>query len=325
MEIGKLTKEEMEHLEKLAAQGLAEAGILDEQLPDFVAVRTRSDVRHLKRRIWVSVSVLVALWFGWFLMRSDTPVKAKVALSQERAVWNNQVRAQKPIAVSSAPRERLAWSLSMEEKKREVNPPYEEVLPIEVRSAFVWPEAEAPQLHLGTNSLRHFEIRWIEHCKVYVFETQFANQFLPEHTGVWKENATDRDSTLLSKTNVDYNYWMMHAALSSFSAGQYEDAKTKLNELHTHFKNDVNVLFYLAMCEYYIENWAEASVHFRALRALDVCAFGEEAIFYQAMSLLLTKRDEEARLLLKMLVQSESSYAKQSACILEQGLGPCLK
>jgi hypothetical protein len=325
MEIGELTKDEMAHWEKLAAQGLAESGTLDAQLPDFAAVRTRSDVRLLKRRIWFSVSVLLVLGFGWFLMRTKIQVAAKAAPGQERAVMSYQVRAQEPIAVSSASTERVACSPSIEERKQEVNQPYEEVSPIKVRSAFYWPEAEAPQLNLNTNSFRHFEIRWIEHCKVYVYETQVTNQFLPEHTGVWKENAMDEDSTLLSKPNADHNYWMMRAALRSFISSQYEDARSKLNELHAYFKNDVNVLFYLAMCEYYLENWEEASAHFKALRTMDVCAFGEEAVFYQAICLMRTNQDEEARLLLSMLARSESSYAKQSECILDKGLGPCLK
>jgi hypothetical protein len=323
MAIRELTNAELQHWEQLAAEGLEAAGSEADHLPGFDVVFSRNRSRTWKRIGFGVLAMVLSMLLTWFGFHSTKGVEAKAAVRKERSSFALISRAQEFIPKRSLD---SAKKLVAEKSEHEVEPTERNLLEMfpamEYRGLPKFTNQEPP-LRLRNSAVAHHEIRWIEHCKVYVYEVQNIDGFLPEHIGVWRENDLDADSMMHAATKFDDGFVAMSKALKCVYAGDFMSAKEILEPLHQQYKSDVNVLFYLAFSEYKLHEKTQAAEHFQAVRKLDLSAFQEEGMFYHALCLYDGVQHADAVLLLNMLVQNDGAYAKRAACILDFGFLRC--
>lgn len=125
------------------------------------------------------------------------------------------------------------------------------------------------------------------------------------------------DKTILAEKNY-YAHEMLRDALVFFNHKDYASAAESLQELYRFNKKDVNAVFYLGMCFYYLHQSQKAAGLLSEVQDNTVNVFRQEAEFYRALSLTEAGHTEEGRAVLKAIVSKHSFYSERAAELLQK-------
>jgi TolA-binding protein len=116
---------------------------------------------------------------------------------------------------------------------------------------------------------------------------------------------------------VNYvNY--LEQSISLFSQGDYSLALQYFEQIIKTYPDDLNALFYGALCDYYQGDYSGAINKFQRVSTHSVQLFSDESAWYKARALYSNNQKQEAVELMKVISASKSFYNKQAANFLKE-------
>jgi tetratricopeptide (TPR) repeat protein len=322
MALTELHSAELEHLEQLAAEGLVLAGDEAHALPGFSAVKERKAHLMAKRALWIAGGLVVFMSAVWLINTFQSPatgVKASGRKYHETLSLRAIPQAQRNELPSRAEHKPLAQRLEIPEEPAIA---MEEVSVLDKKEATPLQKFTEKGLVKASINFREYDIRWMNHFKVYVQEQLSNGHEFPESTAPWKENADDADS-IISMAMPDIHYQQLLRAFQHLEQSQFAQAVTIFSALLETYPSDVNLRFYAGFAHLKLGNQALAIAQFRELQSIDSFVFAEERLFYQGIAHLQSNEIESGQTLLLMLTKGKGSYAERARCVLAQGLSAC--
>ena len=109
----------------------------------------------------------------------------------------------------------------------------------------------------------------------------------------------------------------MEGALAHFVGGSFLQCHTRLQELLDQHPEDVNALFYAALCEHQLGEYATAAHRLEQVQAHHLQIFQEEAEWHRALALDAAGEHGQARQLFHRILQEKGFYAERAQQRLE--------
>ena len=125
------------------------------------------------------------------------------------------------------------------------------------------------------------------------------------------ESARNNQELVVKTVQVGYLTYL-EETLYYFSKDRYKNALKRLNIISSHFKNDLNAMFYGGLCYYNLGEFDTALQEFNAILSLKQGPFTEEAQWYKAKTLLKLERNRAAKKLLAEIILVNGYYAEQA-------------
>lgn len=113
---------------------------------------------------------------------------------------------------------------------------------------------------------------------------------------------------------VDY----LDKSMYLFSKGEMKEALIRFVKIIETYPNDVNANFYGGLCYYNIGQYQEAKKCFQQLQSAEFGNFEEEGDWYLAKTELALKNKEEAKAILKKIIDGKGFYAAQAKSELQK-------
>jgi tetratricopeptide (TPR) repeat protein len=163
----------------------------------------------------------------------------------------------------------------------------------------------------------------IKHWKITEFE-RFYNKTkkdLTIHSGTDPQFANPDDRSKLINADpppvTPLAQRILNAALHKFDNKEYETALSLFGSLLEEDKDDVNALFYSAVCLHKLNKPAEAIPYLNRVIASTNDAFLQEAYWYKAQCLVESGEIEVAQIVLESITRYDGFYREQAEKLLE--------
>ncbi len=135
------------------------------------------------------------------------------------------------------------------------------------------------------------------------FSTQEANQ---AKAGINEPLYKSADS---GKNNYDN---LVAAAISEYESKNYKEALKKFNDILNKHPDDVNALYYSALCYEEQGNYNSAIKYLDKLLAQPIELFNQDAQWHRALIFIEQKENDKAKLLLQEIIVANGFYAEQA-------------
>jgi hypothetical protein len=141
---------------------------------------------------------------------------------------------------------------------------------------------------------------------------------LDHHSGLSSNyaNSSATKEDLLLQPNY-YLHEVISDAMLFYKKANYNECINSLNTLAHYNKEDINCKFYYGLCYFNKKNYEKALPYF------DECIFNlnntflQEAQFYTALCLIETNKNEEAKTILKQIVEDGEFYSQKAYTLLK--------
>jgi hypothetical protein len=168
-----------------------------------------------------------------------------------------------------------------------------------------------PVLILGNDTFI-YDFKITDYSKYYFVNTDNLKSI---SSGINPAFANKQDVTdgvyKLQEWEITTTAQVLRAALNKFGKQEYANALKLFDVLIKHNAEDVNALFYGALCAYNTNNNAKAISYLTSVMASLNGSFYEEAKWHKALALIKTDK-QEAKTILKEIADANGFYSKQA-------------
>ena len=119
--------------------------------------------------------------------------------------------------------------------------------------------------------------------------------------------AASADKSNEPMTGTNYNT-KKELAIREFTKSKYQEALAVFNELYNDYHRNDTILYYSSMCYYHLKHFNESIIGIEVLAKSPKSVFYNQAKWYYALSLIGAERKEEAKVILKQIVNDETIY-----------------
>jgi hypothetical protein len=168
--------------------------------------------------------------------------------------------------------------------------------------------------------LEEFPVIYVHELKVADYRTAHtAPEFILPGilSGTPAAMETKRDAKDEAGKQLTYQEFLSRA-LNAFSKKDYKNSLVMLERIAEKYPRDENAKFYSALCMYNLGKWDKAAAMFREAELHENRVFHEEAEFYRALSKLNAGDEQEAKRILRSIVDKQSFYAQRAQQYLGQ-------
>lgn len=115
-----------------------------------------------------------------------------------------------------------------------------------------------------------------------------------------------------------YLHDIISEAMLYYKKGNYNQCINSLNTVSAYTNLDINCKFYYGMCYFNKKNFSKALTYFEDCISNTNNTFLQEALYYQALCLIETGNTDEAKTLLKQIVDDGEFYSQKAALALSK-------
>jgi TolA-binding protein len=152
--------------------------------------------------------------------------------------------------------------------------------------------------------------KFINYHEVLDYTDILASDF-PHVSSITEKSNTDQHNTLSYFT-------FLQEAIALYDAKKYRQAISVFKWLSEHHKNDVNAIFFEAMCAYENGDYESAEKGFAKASRATAPVHKEPSQFYRAKSFLAMGNNEEAKMILEKIIVNNGKYAADALKELER-------
>ncbi len=134
-----------------------------------------------------------------------------------------------------------------------------------------------------------------------------------------ESNTKPDDETQLIEKQVQVKYMdYIEESMYYFSKHKYKNALKRFDIILSHYKKDLNGLFYGALCNYNLGDFDAALENFKMIIKLNESPFQEEANWYCAKSFIQLNKNEMAKEILTNIIAENGFYTKEAIVTLTE-------
>lgn len=132
-----------------------------------------------------------------------------------------------------------------------------------------------------------------------------------------ENDESSREEEITQKTveipYIDY----LEKTLDYVNKGKWKQALARFEEIISTYPDDINARFYAGMCYYNLKQYEKAYSEFSTCLQLPYSNFNEEAEWYFVKSKINAKETEEAKIILRKIIEQKGYYSKQAEKLLK--------
>ncbi|HBX50334.1 MAG: hypothetical protein A2275_12310 [Bacteroidetes bacterium RIFOXYA12_FULL_35_11] len=154
-----------------------------------------------------------------------------------------------------------------------------------------------------------YNLKVVDYSKVYKNNLKTNN--LSGLDSKYENNISQKSDAESDKTYVTYNYFLT-ASLDKYKNNDFKNSLRDFSVILKHFPEDLNAYFYGGLCLYNLQKFDRAIQFFNQAIENPVNSFYQEARWYKALSMIQKNENEDAKNLLKEIIDEEGFYASKA-------------